>query len=51
MRIMTINTNNKNSNKYSKLFEQYFLSALDDLQSVLDKKKICGDVHMVIGKK
>ena len=51
MRIMIINTNDKNSNKYLKLFEQYFLSALDDLQSVLDKKKICGDVHMVICKK
>ena len=51
MRIMTINTNDKNSNKYTKLFKQYFLSVPDDLQSVLDRKKICGDVHMVICKK
>lgn len=35
---------------YSKYLNKYYIQAMDELQSVLDKKKICGDVHMVLSK-
>ena len=39
-----------NKAKYQKEFSKFFMSVIDELQNVLDKKKICGDVHMVIAK-
>ncbi len=35
---------------YMKYLNKYYIQVMDELQSVLDKKKICGDVHMVITK-
>ena len=35
---------------YGKNFDYFFLSVMDELQKVLDQKKISSDVHMVIKK-
>ena len=50
MRAVLVYAKPKDEIKYHKGFEKYFMSAIDDLQNVLDKKKICGDVHMIITK-
>ena len=48
----TVITNSKNFNKelYEKSFHKYFISIMDDLQAVIDKNKLCSDVHMIISK-
>ncbi len=51
MRVLKVYSNSYNKEKYFKIFNKYFLNVIDNLQSVLDKNKICGDVHMVISKK
>ncbi len=51
MRAITINSKPKNKIIYKKNLNKYFNNLIDDLQSVLDKKKLCSDVHMVISKK
>ena len=35
---------------YFNYFNKYFFSTLDELQNVLDKKKICSEVHLVLKK-
>lgn len=50
MRAILAYSTPKDKIKYQKNFEKYFMSVIDDLQNVLDKKKICGDVHMIISK-
>ena len=50
MRSILINSNPTNKLEYKKNLDSCFISIIDDLQSILDKKKLCGDVHMVITK-
>jgi hypothetical protein len=51
MRSILINSKVKNEKNYQKNLNKYFLSSIDELQSVLDKNKICSDVHMIISNK
>ncbi len=50
MRVLKIYSKPHNEKAYNKYLNKYFIQVMDDLQSVLDKKKICGDVHMVLSK-
>ena len=50
MRAIIIYSNPKDKIKFANSLDKYFTQAMDDLQSVLDRKKICGDVHMIISK-
>ena len=50
MRTLLINSNPIDKLEYKKYLDNYFISLIDDLQNVLDKKKLCGDVHMVVSK-
>lgn len=50
MRTIIINGKNFNKKLYDQNLNKYFTSFIDDLQSVIDKKKLCSDVHMVISK-
>jgi len=49
MRSMFVSSKKKNTN-YLNLFNKYVSSTINELQSVLDKKKICDEVHMIIKK-
>ena len=50
VRFIRVKSNPKNKREFDKYFNNFILSIMDDLQKVLDQKKICGDVHMVIKK-
>lgn len=39
-----------NKEIFNKLFYKYYQSSIDDFQNILDKKKICSEVHLVISK-
>ncbi len=44
--------NHKNLNPtYTKMLNKYLFNEIADLQNVLDKKKICSEVHMIFSKK
>ena len=46
--LLNLKTNNSKFSK--KLLDKYLLSVLNELQHVLDKKKICSEVHLIIKK-
>ena len=50
VRFIKVKSKAKNNKEFDKYFDYFFLSVMDDLQKVLDQKKICGDVHIVIKK-
>lgn len=50
MRSIIINSKPIDQNLYKKNLDKYFTSFIDDLQSVIDKKKLCSEVHMVMSK-
>ena len=50
MRVLKVYSKPYDKKEYMKYLNKYYIQAMDDLQSVLDKKKICGDVHMVLSK-
>ncbi len=47
---MLINSSNYNDQEYEKILHKVFASTCDDLQKVIDKKKFCAQVHMVLKK-
>ena len=49
MRSMLQNSKNKNKD-YLKFFNHYCVSIVNDLQNIIDKKKLCDEVHLVIRK-
>jgi SAM-dependent methyltransferase len=50
LRFLKVKSNPKNAKKFKKNLSYYFISIIDDLQKVLDQKKLCGDVHLVLKK-
>ena len=50
MRAIIIYSNPYNKKNFMINLNKYFIQIMDELQSVLDKKKLCGDVHMVLSK-
>ena len=40
----------KNKNEFTRLANKYLGQHIDELQAILDEKKICGDVHLLIKK-
>jgi len=50
MRFMKVKSKPSDFMKFNKHFDHYFLSAIDSFQNILDKRKICGEVHMVLKK-
>ena len=49
-RSLIVSSSNRNQKKYSQSFNYLLLNYLDSLQSVLDKNKVCSEVHMVFKK-
>tara|TARA_B100000989_G_C19498196_1_gene453046 strand:- start:346 stop:1344 length:999 start_codon:yes stop_codon:yes gene_type:complete len=49
MRSMLYNSKSKNKD-YIKFFDKYCLSLVNEFQSIIDKKKLCDEVHLVIKK-
>ena len=43
-------SSNSNKKFYKKMMGQYFFNTINELQSILDKKKICSEVHLVFKK-
>jgi SAM-dependent methyltransferase len=50
LRFIKVKSNPKNAKKFKNNLSHYFISIIDDLQKVLDQKKLCGDVHLVLKK-
>ena len=50
-RSLLITSKNYSLKKYSFFLKKYLFNQLDNIQKVLDKKKICSEVHMVLKKK
>ncbi len=50
-RSLLTSSKNYNLNKYSFFLKKYLFDQLDDIQKVLDKKKLCSEVHMVLKKR
>lgn len=50
LRSISISSKNTNNQLYSKYFKKYILNFSDDLQNIIDKKKLCSEVHLVIRK-
>ena len=49
-RSLLITSKNYSLKKYSFFLKKYLFNQLDNIQKVLDKKKICSEVHMVVKK-
>jgi 2-polyprenyl-3-methyl-5-hydroxy-6-metoxy-1,4-benzoquinol methylase len=49
-RTLLNNFSGENSNFFHKNFQKFFSNYINDFQSVLDKNKICSEVHMVVKK-
>jgi SAM-dependent methyltransferase len=49
-RSIVVSTNIKNKKNYYKYFDKYFFNQIDDFQKILDKNKICSEVHIVFQK-
>ena len=47
-RFISVSQKSNKKNTYKKLIDRYFTDILDDLQNVLDKNKLCSDVHYVL---
>ena len=45
-----LNSSNSNLKTYKPLVDRYLYSVIDELQNVLDKNKICSQVHLVLKK-
>ena len=45
-----INSSTGNIKKYKPLMDKYLFSHIDELQNVLDKNKMCSQVHMIFKK-
>jgi len=45
-----INSSNSDLKKYNPLLQKYLFSVINELQHVLDKNKICSEVHMILKK-
>ena len=43
-------SSNSNKKFYKKMMGQYFFNTINELQNILDKKKICSEVHLVFKK-
>ena len=50
MRVLKVYSKPHDEKSYIKYLNKYYIQVMDDLQSVLDKNKICGDVHIVLSK-
>ena len=44
-------SNNYNSKMYKSLMDKNLFSVINELQNILDKNKICSEVHMILKKK
>ena len=49
-RTMSNNFSVKNSNFFQDCFQKFFSNYINDFQNILDKNKICSEVHMVVSK-
>ena len=49
-RTMINNFSVKNSNFFQDCFQKFFSNYINDFQNILDKNKICSEVHMVVSK-
>lgn len=49
-RTITNNFDKKNSTRFYKMFDKYFLSQINEIQNIIDKKKMCSEVHMILSK-
>lgn len=43
-------SSNSNKKLYKKYLDKYLFNSINDLQSILDKKKLCSEVHLVFSK-
>jgi len=50
MRAIIIYSNANDKPKFMNNFNRYFIQVMDELQSVIDKKKLSGELHMVLSK-
>ena len=51
MRSLQNSSNTYNKLEYNKFLSTYLYSVIDELQNVLDKNKICSEVHLILKKK
>jgi 2-polyprenyl-3-methyl-5-hydroxy-6-metoxy-1,4-benzoquinol methylase len=49
-RSLKITSQNKSGDAFSKSFEHFFANHIDELQSVLDRKKLSSEVHMIFSR-
>lgn len=49
-RSLLITSTNYNTKKYNFFLKKYLFNHLDEIQNILDKKKMCSEVHMVLKK-
>jgi len=49
-RSILVTSSNYNKNRYEKYMKNYFFKVLDKMQNILDKEKICSEVHMIFKK-
>ena len=49
-RALHLRSSPKNKKSFNKYFENYVNSINDNLQAVLDRKKVCDEVHMIVTK-
>ena len=50
-RSLLVSSKNNNLKKYDLYLKKYLFNQLDEIQKILDKKKICSEVHMILKKK
>jgi len=50
LRSISLSSKKINKTEYKKYFQYYILNLADELQSTLDKNKLCSEVHLVLKK-
>lgn len=50
LRSISLSSKKINKTEYKKYFQHYILNLADELQSTLDKNKLCSEVHLVLKK-
>ena len=49
-RSFIVSNNSFKKKEYNMKFNQYFYSHIDELQNVLDRNKVCSEVHLILKK-
>jgi ABC-type transport system substrate-binding protein len=50
LRSISLSSKKNNETLYKKYFQDYILDLADELQTTLDKNKLCSEVHLVLSK-